>query len=316
MAVIERVNTGARYELDAHSTVGRSRKSVIVLDHQQVSALHALIFWNGSVWMLRDLGSRNGTSVNEHLIASSTPVPLQPGAVIAFGHREQSWRFVNATPPLAFAESADRQRRRVAKGGMIALPDDDDMEVAVYRTEDGHWVAEQDERTQSVADGDPIEAGGVSWSLNLPMMTEQTAAPDTHVGPQLNDMKVRFAVSQDEEHVAVQIDWSGGNVRLPYRVHLYTLVTLARIRLADGAEVRASEDGWIDIEQLVTMLRLDRATLNKHLWRVRQQFLAAGVKDAARLIERRPHASKVRIGLLASQLEVIKIAEQAASENL
>ena len=34
---------------------------VVILDDPDLSRRHARIFWNGSVWMLEDLNSRNGT---------------------------------------------------------------------------------------------------------------------------------------------------------------------------------------------------------------------------------------------------------------
>ncbi|GAX85782.1 hypothetical protein CEUSTIGMA_g13197.t1 [Chlamydomonas eustigma] len=51
-------------------SVGRTRSSKLCIKDPAVSEKHAEILWGGENWVLRDLGSSNGTSVNG--------MPLQP----------------------------------------------------------------------------------------------------------------------------------------------------------------------------------------------------------------------------------------------
>lgn len=69
------------------TTIGRAEGSDVRLDGDPaVSRLHALIDPLETGWRISDLGSRNGTYVNE--IRVLTPVALRPGDAIRIG----SWR--------------------------------------------------------------------------------------------------------------------------------------------------------------------------------------------------------------------------------
>lgn len=72
---------GRRFELRGTITVGRSPENGLVLTDDQVSRKHAIIQMQGDreFWLV-DLGSANGTYVNNRRI--SQPVPLHRGDVI------------------------------------------------------------------------------------------------------------------------------------------------------------------------------------------------------------------------------------------
>jgi phosphoserine phosphatase RsbU/P len=73
--------SGKRYELDRLETVmGRHPDCHVVLDSGAVSRQHAKIVREGSLFLLEDLKSRNGTFVNGRLIGE--PTSLQDGDVI------------------------------------------------------------------------------------------------------------------------------------------------------------------------------------------------------------------------------------------
>ena len=62
--------------------IGRSRSCHLVLRSDQVSRLHARIYREGPTFVIEDLGSRNGTFVNEQRIARHV---LSPGDTIRIG---------------------------------------------------------------------------------------------------------------------------------------------------------------------------------------------------------------------------------------
>ncbi|MDQ6745278.1 MAG: DUF3662 and FHA domain-containing protein [Actinomycetota bacterium] len=64
-------------------TIGRSRQSDIVLDDPNVSRQHAEIRPRGGSWVLTDLGSTNGSSVNGRRIGG--PEVLKPGDEVEIG---------------------------------------------------------------------------------------------------------------------------------------------------------------------------------------------------------------------------------------
>lgn len=87
---VERDRESAVLALDWAGTtdtllVGRHPKCEIVLDHPTVSRRHAQLRFDDGVWVLHDLGSMNGTSVNGVPV---TRCQLRPGDRLALGeHR-------------------------------------------------------------------------------------------------------------------------------------------------------------------------------------------------------------------------------------
>lgn len=74
---------GKTFELGEELTIGRSDKCAIVLDDAYVSQLHARIFSKNDVFLAEDLGSTNGTYVNQRRITA--PVELQRGDRVKIG---------------------------------------------------------------------------------------------------------------------------------------------------------------------------------------------------------------------------------------
>ncbi len=68
---------------DRPIVVGRSPEADLVLADERVSRLHCGIRPDGGQFMVKDLGSRNGTYVNAMRI--ETPTPLKPGDHIRIG---------------------------------------------------------------------------------------------------------------------------------------------------------------------------------------------------------------------------------------
>jgi hypothetical protein len=63
--------------------IGRGPGATLRLPDDSVSRFHAELRYVGDVWMLRDLGSMNGTCVNDLRI--TTTVRVRPGDRVAFG---------------------------------------------------------------------------------------------------------------------------------------------------------------------------------------------------------------------------------------
>ena len=63
--------------------VGRSDRADIAVTGHSVSRQHARLFQQDQGWMVEDLGSRNGTLLNDQLLAA--PTPLRPRDVVRVG---------------------------------------------------------------------------------------------------------------------------------------------------------------------------------------------------------------------------------------
>ena len=84
--VIVREPDGARprtFKLAASMAVGRAPECEIRLEDTYVSQQHARIFGKGDKWYVEDLGSTNGTFVNDQKLAA--PAQVEPGDKIRVG---------------------------------------------------------------------------------------------------------------------------------------------------------------------------------------------------------------------------------------
>ena len=79
-----KLGTGETFPLGFEPvTIGRQEDNSIILADQQVSRHHAEVVLQGGRWVIRDLGSANGTYVNEQRI--DTPRVLSQGDTVRLG---------------------------------------------------------------------------------------------------------------------------------------------------------------------------------------------------------------------------------------
>ena len=65
--------------------IGRTKSSAVYIKDPAVSQKHARIEWTGSAYTITDLGSSNGTTVNEKEIDENDAVEIRDGDVIVVG---------------------------------------------------------------------------------------------------------------------------------------------------------------------------------------------------------------------------------------
>jgi len=82
---IDRNKNSKKYRLiDGITTIGRSSRSDIVIDNDKISEIHAKIIREGKVFKIIDIGSLNGTFLNNKKINS--PKILKDNDEIIFGN--------------------------------------------------------------------------------------------------------------------------------------------------------------------------------------------------------------------------------------
>lgn len=87
--VVERApghDPGMIYDLDGDVSLGRGDRAEIRLEDPFASSRHARVYRQGNTLVVEDLGSTNGTYLNEELL--QTPRPLHPGDRIRIGDSE------------------------------------------------------------------------------------------------------------------------------------------------------------------------------------------------------------------------------------
>jgi pSer/pThr/pTyr-binding forkhead associated (FHA) protein len=71
------------FRLDTNVTIGRAPECELRIDDTYASQQHARVFGRSGSWYVEDLGSTNGTFVNEQRL--SAPAMLQPGDRVRVG---------------------------------------------------------------------------------------------------------------------------------------------------------------------------------------------------------------------------------------
>src|SRR6187402_3380145 len=99
MAELRNLRTGRKLVLEAEHMVGRSPRSELQIESADVSNRHALLRFNGKAWEARDLGSRNGTFVNNVQLRPTEDYPLELDAILRFGTGQEEWTFIDDAPP-------------------------------------------------------------------------------------------------------------------------------------------------------------------------------------------------------------------------
>jgi hypothetical protein len=84
--LIDRSRPQRTYSLDGTMAIGRGRDNQIILDHPTVSRKHAWLDMQGDECWLFDIGSTNGTYVNNQPVRDTRR--LQHGDVVRFGEAE------------------------------------------------------------------------------------------------------------------------------------------------------------------------------------------------------------------------------------
>jgi hypothetical protein len=77
---------GMIYDLDGEVVLGRGEEAEIRLEDPFASSRHARIYEQGGILVIEDLGSTNGTYLNEELL--ETLRPLHPGDRVRIGDSE------------------------------------------------------------------------------------------------------------------------------------------------------------------------------------------------------------------------------------
>lgn len=65
---------GAEVALEAETTIGRAPGCAVVIADSRASKIHARLHRSGDGWRLEDLGSTNGTLLNDEPLSESAPV--------------------------------------------------------------------------------------------------------------------------------------------------------------------------------------------------------------------------------------------------
>lgn len=297
MAQLQNEATQLRVHLQHDHLIGRSTRCTLRIDDESVSKVHASIRWTGDLWMLKDLGSMNGTMLDGRALGANENVVLKPGARIAFGHLSQSWLVLDDAAPLVMALPDGGGAAILAIDGLLALPSPEQPSLIVHRDEHGSWVADADGELVGVTDQQRISVAQQTYTLCLPEDLAGTVALRAFGGSRVTELSITFRTSSDLEHIELDVRVDNKVKRLAARTHNEMLLVLARAYQRDAAQqVEPADCGWMYLDELCRSVALDRERLNIDVYRLRRQFAELGLLDPANIIERRAKTKQLRIG--------------------
>lgn len=282
-------------------TLGRSKSCLLRLANPGVSALHAVIFWADESWFIKDLGSRNGTFVNNRPLAAGVREPLVKGALLQIGSEGPEFELSDESAPEPLVVAADDASyyRWIGQNSLV-LPSEEHPEALLYLAKSGEWHLESEAGTERIEEHGLFALGGRLFRLIASRAMTATATAEEQLG--LREASLKFDVSSDEEHVVLSVEARGKNVSLGHRAHHYLLLTLARERMkGEALSVPSEAQGWLERNELERMLRQTQQHINLAVWRARRQFTEAGFLDATNVVERR--GSELRLGVGRVQIE-------------
>jgi hypothetical protein len=193
----------------------------------------------------------------------------------------------------------------VVTSDLLALPSPQEPDVTLYRTAEGLWMLEQSLTVTPLVDQQKFSAGGRGWRFSCPDPQWQTSLATMSVMT-VRHVRLIFSVSRDEEHVHVQAANGVHRIDLGDRGHNYLLLTLARQRLSDASQGFPDDAcGWMDFERALYEPNMSAEKLNLDVFRIRRHCAAAGIADAATIIERRPRTRQLRLG--AGNIEIVTL---------
>jgi hypothetical protein len=278
-------------QLPCRCLVGRSTLADLRLSSRRGSSEHASLGWYAGRWVLRDLGSSNGTRLNDKPLFPGDRVSLSSGNLIHFGGENEVFTLVDDEPPDPCAVLLGPQLYAWGSKTLLVLPGPDSPEASVFLDEDG-WRLDAGTDLRKVECGEIVSLSSGFWRVLVPENVGSPAARTA--GPELDlaELLLRFSVAP--ERTSVTLEQGSTSVSLPSRACLNTLVALARARLeASGPEARR---GWVSSLDLADSLRYTPEKVNVDVHRLRKMFQEAGVRNAPQIIER-DDSKQLRIGV-------------------
>ena len=305
--------------LRARTKVGRGPENDLVIDHEHVSSFHALVEWSPEgCWTVRDLGSTNGTFVDDAQLSPGEQRTLSSQTRVAFGDPSEVWSLADDSRPPAEAVDVASGERRLAEHEMLVIGRGEGQAV-VMEERPGVWVIELGGRSQPARDAQELRVGGRSWKLSLPVGLPRTArttlGANQGPAPALGGAQLRFVVSKDLEHITMTVA-SEGQEWTTDRAYLRVLVELARLRLAesDRVDLPMAEQGWVYSDELCRLAGLDdEARLNVEIHRARKDMGKHGVACPASIVERRRGTKQLRFG--PDAVEIIDHAAPSSDDS-
>jgi hypothetical protein len=290
MGLLKRIKSDDEFYLETHNLIGRGARCSLIVDSKYASNEHLALDWIDNKWYVRDLGTTNGTYIDNVPVEPKNPRKFGLGQCISIGEAKECWKLVEASEPQPMAVSVGPGKRNVQQlsHGTIVLPSPGKPEAAIFQDSEESWILEQHGDKLSIETDQFFSVCGEVWRFSLPHEWHITSLNRDHL--LLENAAFTFLVSSDEETVKIVINVEGQEISISNHSHNYMLLTLARERLSSEAR-----DGWLSKERLKKMLKADERAINVWIFRARKSLSEVGFLRPAGIVER--ENGMIRIGV-------------------
>ena len=274
MAVIRNLQTNQRVILMANHIIGRHPvTSHLVLENPKASRIHANIGWDGFKWVLQD-NSSNGTFVNHKKMQNKSSCELKTGDKLSFVTTDDnSWQVEDLSPPCSMLVPETDDTPTIILEDLTVLPDESSPQLTLYTASDEQWFCESSNSTWPLLDGAKLQVDQQIWRFIEGKGCDETIQSVERTAINLNQISAEFKVSQNEEHVFLNIYIDEQCFRLGEKSHHYLILLLARQYIEDKQSNRDEpECGWIDKDLLADMLNQTEVNINMQIYRFRKKL--------------------------------------------
>ena len=155
-------------------TIGRAPSNRIALKDDRCSRFHAEVFNRGEQWLVRDLESRNGTSIGERFVKGEAP--LTAGDIVRIGSTQLAFVY---DLQQAFPDNSSVLKSTLDKATAVGLPSDSDISsyeptTITHRRKETRFLSPQPPETAR----DPNEHEGQLATRLLRLAFDLAKAPD------------------------------------------------------------------------------------------------------------------------------------------
>lgn len=278
MALLQEQRSHQSFYLGSQHLFGRNQlRAATLLENPDASQSHATINWHGQGWTITD-HSRNGTLINDVVIAPHTAIALAVGQILRFGtDAPQSFKVLDLDAPcpmlLPLGHENGSMCGAIALHSRHCLPNEAVPQAVIRQADDGQWLWQDGHGSMVLEDGDTLHVADQDWLFFNKQMPDNATTMPSPAKPDRIDTQFNFKVSQNEEHVQLAVLNHDTRIDLGERSHHYGLLTLARKRLLDAQQgFDALSQGWIRTDSFAAMLGVEEKHANMLLHRARQQL--------------------------------------------
>lgn len=283
-------SSGDSIYLRQYHTIGRSKDCHTPLSRNDISRIHAVMFWQENGWYIQDK-STNGVWVNRKRIAKDQTIALQKNDQIALSSKAgDTFTLVSSDEPSDMLINSKSLPSICLNKPFTKLS----KQFSLY-CENGIWYLEtlvgDNWESSKVYDGDTIHIDGGEYTLQTNRIEEKTCQ-NRPVVRTIEDLTFHINVSSDEEEIQLSINDSEHTATIGgHRLYnqLYLFLCLARQSNSDRAlGYESAHCGWVNLNELSNSLGIEpentRIRLHRLRTRLRDTASFSGI-DACQILQ-------------------------------